>query len=108
MFKLHPNPTFTAKVQITVAEGPPAVIDVTFKHKGRTALAAFMLEARGRPHAEVLAEIIADWSGPLDDKGEPVPYGEAALAQLVDNYGAAGDEMLGAYGKALLESRVKN
>lgn len=108
MFKLNPDPTFVAKVQITTPAGPAAVLDITFRHKGKTAFAAFGSAAIGKAHSEVLADVIVDWNGPLDDAGNPVAYTPAALAQLLDNYPPAGEEILNAYGRALMESRAKN
>lgn len=109
MFKLNPNPTFTVKVPLTVAGSEvPAVIDVEFRHKGRTALHAWLKSIVGCAEVDVLAEIMVAWNGPLDDKGEPVAYSKEALAQLIDNYAPAARELLEAYRDALTERREKN
>ena len=87
MFKLNPNPTFTAKVALTVAgSAASAVLDVEFKHKGRVALKAWLETIADRREADILSDVIVGWSGPVDDKGEPVAYSAAALDQLLDNY----------------------
>jgi hypothetical protein len=116
MFKINPAPTFTAKVSLSVpGAATPAIIDIDFKHKGRVAFAAWWESigtasdtATPRTDADILAEVIAGWSGPLDDKGEPVPYSPEALTQLLDHYPAATLEINEAYRRELWGSRLKN
>lgn len=110
MFKINPKPTFKADVQLTViGSAEPATLVVTFKHKGRKALADWvalpkkMAEA-GTPvkDADYLNEVIADWEGP------DLPYSIEALDQLLDAYQPSGQELFEAYIRALTESRAKN
>ena len=109
MLKLNPAATFSVSVPLTVpGSSEPAVIDITFRHKGREAFKAWWESIPEKSDAAILAGIIADWSGPFDDSGNPVIYSESALAQLLDAYPAASQELLVAYRRELFESRVKN
>lgn len=109
MIKLNQNPTFKAKVKITLAgQDSPGVLDVTFKHKGVKALGDWWSGAASRPLSEALQEIISDLSGLHDEAGEPVAYSEAVLLQFIDQYHAAGGEILNAYFRELTEARAKN
>lgn len=110
MFKLIPNPTFKTDVQLTVTGSTePVKLSITFKHKGRKALADWvalpkkMVDA-GTPvkDAAYLDEVIADW------EGVDAPYSVEALDALLDAYQPAGQELFEAYIHALTESRAKN
>lgn len=110
MFKINPNPTFKADVQLTViGSTEPAKLVVTFKHKGRKALADWValpkkMADAGTPikDADYLDEVIADW------EGVDAPYSVEALDTLLDAYQPAGQELFEAYIRALTESRAKN
>ena len=138
MFKINPSPTFRSTVRLTVpGADDSAVLEVTWRHKGRAALRAWLAKARragvgasvlddlvrgadggaepadaalaGVPaDAAWLGEVMVDWAGPQDAQGEPVGYSVAALGGLLDAYPAAGGELLGAYLRAMTESRAKN
>jgi hypothetical protein len=109
MFKIKPDPTFSAKVSLTVAgSDAPAILEVEFKHKGRVGLKAWLETIGDRSEVEVLGEVIVGWFGPVDEKGDPVPYSAAALDQLLDAFPPASGEIFESYRKALGESRAKN
>lgn len=109
MFKLVPDPVFQAVVQLTVPGSPkPAPVTFNFRHKGRRELNAWLHAATGKPHAEVMAEVIDAWAGVQRPDGSPVPYTPEALAQVLDAYPASGDEIFQAYLDALLQGRQKN
>lgn len=109
MIKIRPDATFKATVSLTVPGSPePAVIEITFRHKGREAFKAWWESIAGKSDAVILAGIIAEWSGPFDAEGNAVPFSEDALAQLLDNYPASSQELLLAYRRELWESRTKN
>lgn len=110
MFKLNPSPTFALKVQISVpGQATPGVLELTARHKGRKELQAWQDLAKtvDGNDAAYLGEIIADWSVAGDD-GQPVPYTEAAFAQLLNSYPTASFEIYDAYLKQLVEGRAKN
>lgn len=128
MFKIVPNPTFTSKVALTVhGADQPADLTVTWRHKGRAALSAWLAKPAAAAAAAAapgaagntllagvpadaawLAEVMADWSGPVLADGEPAPFCDAALIALLDSYPAAGGELMAAYLRASTESRAKN
>jgi hypothetical protein len=115
MLKLNPKPTFEATVKITVpGQQEPAPVKFTFKYMPKKALLEFFEKHRAEYDDEgnelkaasqddvMLGEIITAWSG-IDE-----PYSEKALAEFLDNYPAAAGEIIVAYNKLVLESRVKN
>lgn len=124
MLKINPNPSFSSPVQLTTpGSDQVATITVTWRHKGRAALATWLRRSKVQPQvtahavpedagtqrdAAWLAEVMADWDGPQDNDGHPVVFGQAALASLLDAYPAASGELLGAYLRAMTESRAKN
>lgn len=110
MFKIVPNPSFTAVVKLsTPGSEAPGAITFTFRHKRRRELAAWVQTAVARPSdAEFLGEVIEAWAGVVGDAGEPVPYSHQALEQLLDAYPSAGVEIYRAYLAQLQDARAKN
>ncbi|MDD5297669.1 MAG: phage tail assembly chaperone [Rhodocyclaceae bacterium] len=110
MFKINPAPTFSAPVSLTVpGQDESATLDITFQHKGKQALSAWIKAAvEGRADLDSLTEVVAGWDGVSDDAGNPLPFSPEALATLLDQYPAAAGEFYAAYRKALTESRAKN
>ena len=103
MLKLTPEPKFAAPVLLTVpGQESPAEIHVTFKYLSRKDLVSFYEGLKDRTIAEALGDIVQDWEG-VDAK-----FTAKALETLLDNYPAAGSELLAAYQRQLFESRVKN
>jgi hypothetical protein len=101
--KLQPNPTFTAKVDITVpGQDKPARVEVTFRHLARSKIKDYFAHLEGKTDAEALGEIITDWAG-IDEK-----YSQEALLELLENYPAAGGELFACFRTNLMESRQKN
>lgn len=108
MFRLTPNPTFTADVKVTVpGADAQAVLTLTFRHKGRKALKAWIEGAAERPDAEFLDEVIESWRG-VETATGAVAYSRETLAELLDAYPAAGGEIFDAYLRALTRAREKN
>lgn len=103
MFKINPNPTFTAKVPLSIpGEAKPAMVDVEFKHLSKKAIKAFFENLEGKSDAESLGEIIVGW------KGIDAPFSAETLEKLLDNYPAAGRELFDAFRVELMEARAKN
>ena len=103
MFKLQPNPTFKARVALTVpGEAEPAELVVNFRHLSRSGLKEFFSSLGDKTDAEALAEIIDGWEE-ID-----TPYSAQSLAALLDNYPASGLELFDAYRRELMEARRKN
>lgn len=109
MFKLTPNPTFTVPVPITVPGMPePIEVQITFRHKNKAALRAWVVDGAGKDDAALLHDLIVDWAGMQDEKGANVPYSLTALAELLDGYWSARDDITDAYLTELKESKSKN
>lgn len=109
MFKLQPDPTFTAPVALSVPGLPKRlVVQVSWKHKNRAAMNAWLQSAKGKSEATFLDEIIAGWSGLIGPDGAEVTYSYTALTDLIDNYPTAFNELFDAYRAELLESKQKN
>jgi len=103
MFKLQPNPTFKAKVSITIpGQDKPALVEMEFRHMSREAVKGFFESAAGKTDAEALADIVVGWSG-VDQA-----YTSEALAVLLDNYPSAAGGIFEAFRRELFEARAKN
>ena len=109
MFKLCPAPTFTAAVPLSVAGVPePLDLVVTFRHKSKAALDAWMSGAKGKADDVLLHEVIDSWAGMQDGSGAEVPYSLTALGELLNNYPASHGELFRAYLRELTEAKRKN
>ena len=119
-FKIDPSPTFVADVPLSVpGDDRPKLLKLTFRHKGRRALADYQARAvmvaqqADAPGAEAalveyVAEIIEGWVGLVDAEGRPLPYTPENLALLLDNYPAAGAEIVRFYNRQLGHARAGN
>lgn len=111
MIRLCPAPTFKVDVLLTVpGEEQPGKLQLTVRWKSREERAKWVEEAgkSGRSDADVLAEVVTDWAGPVDNAGQPVPFTVEAFKQLVSSYDLAGKEILEAYLRGHIEGRRKN
>lgn len=103
MFKLQPNPTFKARVELSIpGEATPASIEVEFRHLSKSAMRDYFATLAARTDADALGEIVVGWSG-VD-----APFDRGALATLVDNYPAAAGELFEAFRREAIEGRRKN
>ena len=57
---------------------------------------------------DYVAEIIDAWVGLVDAEGRPLPYTPENLALLLDNYPAAGAEIVRFYNRQLGHARAGN
>lgn len=110
MFKIVAAPTFTASVPLA-RPGEPQTVPVvfTFRHKGKRALADYL--DRGRASADdqsYLDEVIEAWQGVADAEGKPLAYSRDALSVLLDNFPAAGAQIVAAYVRELTNARLGN
>lgn len=103
MLKLAPEPTFVASVAIPVAGSPASLINVTYRHLGRKAFAAWRERAAaGSDDATALGEVIAGWDG-VD-----TPYTQDALAELLDARAGSARALFEAYVAELGKAAEKN
>ncbi|RSE91442.1 phage tail assembly chaperone [Achromobacter aegrifaciens] len=105
IFKLQPTPTFTVPVEIPRHGEEPAKIKITFKHKTRDEMQEFMERAGTSDASQDVAlvnEMIAGWEGP------DMPFGDEAIALLIQNYQGAVPALVQAYSLEILQARRKN
>ena len=103
MFKLQPNPTFKARVPITIAgQDKPAMVEMEFRHFSREAVKEFFESLPGKDDADALAQIIVGWSG-VD-----AAYSAEALATLINNFPSASGSIFKVFSSELFEARTKN
>lgn len=107
MFKRNPAPQFTVLVPLSVpGQEAPVDLKVTFRHKNRDAIQAWMLN--GAPDAVKMHEVMVGWDGMQDADGQPVPYSIAELQGLLQDFPAAAGELYRAYLRELTASKAKN
>lgn len=102
MFKLQSNPTFWTKVDIPSPGGESQVLEVEFRHKGRSDAVKFAEALGSRPTIDSLREIVVDW------KGADGPFSAAALAELDEDRMAAAPRLIEVYLDELKGARRKN
>lgn len=123
VFKLNPDPTFSAFVRLTVpGNAIPARISVTFRHKTAEGVDEWYRGNVDNKASDALHEVIAGWGepaqnddgeeepgiAPIGADGEKLPYTREALVTVLANYPASASELVRGYLLALKESRVKN
>ena len=101
MFKIDPDPVFTAPIDIPLPGGERKSFTGSFKHKGRAEAQAFLESAQG-DDVEMVAEILLGWDG-VDAE-----FSRETLARLLDNYVGAGAAILEAWALGLAGGRAKN
>lgn len=115
MFNIDPSPTFTVAVPLSrPGLAQPLEVQVTFRHKNRIQAAAWVLAASMAEAKDdedqllnLLAEVVADWSGVLDAEGNAMAYSASALARLLTNYTPARGELYRAYITELTAAKKK-
>lgn len=109
MIKLTPNPTFKVEALLPVpGEEKPGAIELTVRWMSRTDREKWFQAAKDKDDAEALHEVIADWSGPVDEAGQPVPYSLDGLRTLCNHYEKVARSFIGAIAQGYSEGRVKN
>lgn len=109
MFNIHPAPRFTAAVPLSrPGLSEPITVQVTFVHKNRIEVAAWVAKAPNTDDVQLLGEVIESWTGLLDAEGKEVPYSTTALAKLLTNYTPARGEIFRTYLSELTDAKRKN
>lgn len=101
MFKLEPNPTFRATVNIPRG----GAISFEFRHKTKSQVKDYIERAQtagDKGELPILAEVVVGWAG-VD-----VEYSEANLGVLLENYPAAGAAILGTWARELGDAKLGN
>lgn len=109
MFNIDPSPRFAASVPLSrPGLALPIEVQITFKHKNRVEVAAWVAKGAGATDdVQLLGEVIESWSGLLDAEGKEVPYSTTALSKLLTNYTPARGEIFRAYLGELTEAKKK-
>ena len=102
LFKLEPEPTFWAPVQIPLPGGELGEIRVKFRYRNRDALLELLKEAEGLFDLDLLLRVIDDWEGP------DAAFSPETLDRLLGNYQQAGRALFRAYRDNLLGAAEKN
>lgn len=109
MIKLVADPTFEHLVRLTIpGEAKPAEVLMKFKHMTAAQRQAWYESKTQDTVSKAVAEILLGWRGVLGEDGKEVEFSSEALEQLLQNYGAAADEIVRGWLLGLTESRVKN
>lgn len=98
---LKADPTFTAKVAIPVAGGPAAEVAFTFRHRTKTALAAFFESREGRTDVDLFMDMVVGWD--LADE-----FNRDNVGTLLENRIGTAVATFQAYLEALTAHRAKN
>lgn len=103
MFKINPNPTFWATVQVTVPGQEKTVpVELEFKHLPRPAVRSFFENLEGKTDVEALSTLVMNW------RGFDVEFNRENLGVFIDNYPTVAGEIFATFREQLLESRRKN
>jgi hypothetical protein len=101
MFKLTANPTFTIKCNFPVPGGKSEPVELEFKHLTKTGVKEFFANAVGKEDIESIGEILVGWKGFEKD------YSQEALTQLLEQFPAAGADIIGFFSAELLTARKR-
>jgi hypothetical protein len=99
--KLLAEPTFKAKVGIPVAGGESVPVEMTFRHRTKAQLDAFIKNRADKTDTESFMDMVTGWE--LEDA-----FTEANVSTLLDNYIGAALATFEAYIDELVKARVKN
>lgn len=100
-FKLQPNPTFSATVEVPSAGEGYVPLSFTFKHRTRDELKKFIEESAGREDPLTIIEMATGWE--LSDA-----FTKENVELLCQNYAAAGRAIFDKYLDELARARLKN
>jgi len=106
MFKLQPNPTFWATIEIPLPGdgGETAPLEIEFRHMTGAAWQARVVAwgNEGTQPIDALREVVVGW------RGADIEFSDEALVQLNDNYAGAMVAIAHVYPGLLMGARRKN
>lgn len=110
MFDINPNPTFDAVVRLSRPGGTPGAVGFTFRHMGTRAFRDLMDEvaAGSVSDAEAVSRLIVSWDETDPEHGVNAAFSREALERLLDDFPAAGLEIVTHYRQAQAEHTRKN
>ena len=98
---LTPNPTFKAKVGISVPGKGKVPTEFTFRHMSRKDLLAWIEASKDKADVDCILEVATGWE--LDDE-----FNRENVEALCDTYLSAGAEIVGDWMQELRGARAKN
>ncbi|MEF8746655.1 MAG: phage tail assembly chaperone [Candidatus Accumulibacter propinquus] len=102
MFKLEPNPTFWATVEIHVPGQGKGRLEVEFRYLDRVARQTYFESLTGKTNLDALTEIVVDW------REIDAPFTADNLGRLLDAYAGAAMALYDAYVKEISGAAEKN
>lgn len=100
-FKLTPEPTFTAIVQIPVHGGGEHPVVFTFRHRRRSVMAEFVESLSGKSQVNAIEAMATAWD--LDDA-----FTAENIEDLLDNFAGAYDRIQTVYFREMAQARAGN
>lgn len=101
-FKINPNPTFKASVEIPVPGGKSGTIKFEFRYKDVEQLLDWIARLKELGDVAAVFEIVEGWTD-VD-----MEYSREALEKLIANYHGSALLIMEAYSAELTKSRRKN
>jgi hypothetical protein len=102
MFKLEPNPTFWAGVEIHVPGQGKGKIEVEFRYLDRAARAAYFETVGDKTNIAALGELVVGW------REIDAPFNQDNLGRLLDIYPGAASALFDAFLNELAGVATKN
>lgn len=100
-FKLDPNPTFKAKVQIPVPGSRPAEVEFEFKHFTRDEYASIFTGETAPTDKDLIVKVTKGWE--LDDE-----FNAENVERLLQNYQGAAAAIIKKFADELIPVRLGN
>jgi hypothetical protein len=102
MFKLNPDPTFKADVEIPVPGQGKGKITITYRYKNAEQMADYMGRLKELGDIGSIMEIVEGWDGP------DAPFDETAIKLLAKNYNGSVLLIYQRYVDELTKARLGN
>jgi hypothetical protein len=100
-FKLDPNPTFDAAVQVPVHGKGTESVRFTFKHMTKDELAEVSASAKDMTEVESIKAVTVGWE--LEDE-----FNDENILRLIQNYQGAGKAIISTYLDEIRQARMGN
>jgi hypothetical protein len=95
------KPTFPATVAIGAPGGEPLKLPLIFKHRTKSQLKEFTDASKGRPELDLVLDMVDGWDAEEE-------FSREAVAELLEGYHTAGDDIAKAYVSELIGARRGN
>jgi len=106
-FVFDPSPVFPGVGKISLHGGLVGEIPVSWRHKGRKAMEAWIQSIDSDGAQSALRDVLVDWSV-VNAAGEALPLTDETLRDLLDAYPASGSELCESYVRDLTRGRLGN